>query len=188
MTRIRLLASVLIITLAILSIGTAEAWLSDSGTLRRTISAAPGSTHQDDPKVWVCTLVGPPHDPSVKEGRNPIKVSTYSIQAEEGFSDAHPSYVVENGGAKCEVPQGEETDENSDDEPRSTDPGSTPTSPTNTTTTTTPTTTTTSPTTTTTTTPSPTTTTTTPATTTTASHENPAPSTTQPRSASDENT
>lgn len=105
----RLLASILALTLAGLTIGTATAWLSDSETITYEISAA--SDFGDEPveKVWVCKLVGPPDEPKVKEGDNPIHVSADSIEAEEAFSDTHPSYVVESGDVECEIPAPEES-------------------------------------------------------------------------------
>lgn len=85
--------------------GTATAWFSDSETVRFEITAADDFASGTGEKVWVCKLVGPPENPSVKPGKNPIHVSIDSIDAEEGFADAHPSYVVEHGDVVCEVPE-----------------------------------------------------------------------------------
>jgi hypothetical protein len=104
MRRNRVLASLITVALAALSIGTATAWFSDSATIRFEISAADDFDGDDRGKVWVCKLIGPPEDPSVKPGQNPIHVSAGSLDAEEGFSDAHPSYVVEHGEVVCAVP------------------------------------------------------------------------------------
>lgn len=101
----RLLASLVAVALAAVSMGTATAWFSDSATIRFEITAADNFGPGTGEKVWVCKLVGPPDDPSVKPGKNPIHVSVESIDAEEGFSDAHPSYVVEHGDVVCEVPK-----------------------------------------------------------------------------------
>lgn len=103
MRRNRILASLVAIVLAALSIGTATAWFSDSETMRFEITAA-GHFDNEGGKVWVCKLVGPPDDLRVKPGKNPIHVSVNSLDANEGFSDAHPSYVVAHGDVVCEVP------------------------------------------------------------------------------------
>lgn len=105
----RLLGSILVLTLAGLSIGAATAWLSDSETITYEISAASDFSGVPDEKVWVCKLVGPPHDPKVKEGGNPIHVEADSVEAREAFSDTHPSYVVESGDVECEIPDPEES-------------------------------------------------------------------------------
>lgn len=109
MTRSRLLASILTLTLAGLTIGVATAWLSDSETITYEISAASDFGDEPAEEVWVCKLVGPPDEPSVKEGDNPIRVSADSINAQEAFSDTHPSYVVESGDVECEIPDPEES-------------------------------------------------------------------------------
>jgi hypothetical protein len=103
--RNRFLVSLVTVALAALSIGTATAWFSDSATIRFEISAAEDFGSDDGGKVWVCKLIGPPDNPSVKAGKNPIHVSVNSVDAEEGFSDAHPSYVVEHGHVICIVPE-----------------------------------------------------------------------------------
>ncbi len=101
----------LVVALAALSMGTATAWLADSATVRFEITAADDFGPDLAEKVWVCKLVGPPDNPIVKPGRNPIHVSVDSIDAEEGFSDAHPSYVVDSGDVACEVPDASEAPE-----------------------------------------------------------------------------
>jgi hypothetical protein len=103
MKYLRLLVSTMVLALAVLSLGIATAWLSDSGALHHRITAAP-SFATTSSEVWVCKLVGPPDHPHVKEGKNPIHVSVDSVEAEHGFSDAHPSYVVDDGKAECKVP------------------------------------------------------------------------------------
>lgn len=112
----RVLASILALALAVLSIGTATAWLSDSATLQYQISAASdfGDGHEDEAheEVWVCKLTSQPRDPSVKEGKNPIYVGVDSTHAQNGLSDAHPSYIVESGDVECEAPDKEEEGEN----------------------------------------------------------------------------
>lgn len=111
MRRKRLLVSVLVVALAALSMGTATAWLADSATVRFEITAADDFGPDLAEKVWVCKLVGPPDNPIVKPGRNPIHVPVDSIDAEEGFSDAHPSYVVDSRDVVCEVPDASEAPE-----------------------------------------------------------------------------
>lgn len=56
----------------------------------------------------MCKLVRPPDGPKVNEGDNPIHVSADSNDAQEAFSDSHPSYVVEGGDVECEIPDPEE--------------------------------------------------------------------------------
>lgn len=112
----RVLASILVVALGGVSVGVATAWYSDSGTIEYQISAASDFGSESDEKVWVCKLIGPPHDPQVMEGKNPIHVSLSSIHAEEGFSDAHPSYVVEHGDVECSVPEESVMDRGSPDE------------------------------------------------------------------------
>ena len=111
MRRNRFLASLVTVALAALSIGTATAWFSDSATIRFEISAADDFGGSDGDKVWVCKLIGPPDDPRVKAGKNPIHVSVNSVDADEGFSDAHPSYVVEHSDVICTVPGADESPE-----------------------------------------------------------------------------
>jgi hypothetical protein len=103
MNRSRLLASVLVVVLAVVSIGTATAWFSDSAILQFEITAAPDFDPDGHDKVWVCKLIGPPEDPWVKPGKNPIHVSIESTDAEEAFTDSHPSYIVEHGDVECEA-------------------------------------------------------------------------------------
>lgn len=110
MGRTRILASVLVVALAGMSLGVATAWFSDSETIAYQISAASDFGEEVEEKVWVCRLVGSPDDPEIKAGENPIHVSVNSTDAEEGFSDAHPSYVVEDGEVECEVPDLEKPD------------------------------------------------------------------------------
>lgn len=112
----RVLASILVVALGGVSVGVATAWYSDSGTIEYQISAASDFGGEPDEKVWVCKLTGPPHDPEVKKGDNPIHVSVNSAHAEEGFSDAHPSYVVEHGDVECSVPEESAMDRGSRDE------------------------------------------------------------------------
>ncbi|HEU4895367.1 MAG TPA: hypothetical protein VFT85_05980 [Acidimicrobiia bacterium] len=102
MRRNRVLASSIAVALAVFSIGTATAWFSDSASIRFEISAA--DDFDDVGKVWVCKLIGPADDPILKPGKNPIHVSAGSLDAQEGFSDAHPSYIVEHGDVVCVVP------------------------------------------------------------------------------------
>lgn len=97
------MASTLIVALAALSLSVATAWFSDSGELHHSISAAPSFGERPD-KVWVCRLVGPMDDPRVADGKNPIFVSVNSVEGEHAFSDAHPSYVVDNGETECHTP------------------------------------------------------------------------------------
>lgn len=104
MRRNRLLASLVAMALAAVSIGTATAWFSDSETLRFEITAADDFDHASGEKIWVCKLIGPPDNPSVKPGKNPIQVSVNSVDGDEGFSDTHPSYIVEHGDVVCEIP------------------------------------------------------------------------------------
>jgi hypothetical protein len=165
MTRMRLLASLLLIGLAGSSIGAMGAWFSDSGALRFEIEAADDFGGEEPAKVWVCKLVGPPGSTKVKEGKNPIHVSINSTDADQGFSDAHPSYIVENGDVVCVVPTPDE--ETTSEVVGRLLPDPTTTTSTTSTTTTTSTSTTTTSTTTTTTSTTPTTTTTIPETTTT---------------------
>jgi len=106
----RILASVLVVALAGMSLGVATAWFSDSETITYQISAASDFGDEAEEKVWVCKLVGSPDELEVKDGKNPIHVSVNSTDADEGFSDAHPSYVVEDGDVECEVPDLEEPD------------------------------------------------------------------------------
>lgn len=108
MTRWRLLVGILALSLAGLTIGAAAAWLSDSETITYEINAASDFGDASVEKVWVCKLIGPPHDPKVKEGDNPIHVSADSNDAQETFSDSHPSYVVEDGDVEREIPDPEE--------------------------------------------------------------------------------
>jgi hypothetical protein len=103
--RNRFLVSLVTVALAALSIGTATAWFSDSATIRFEISAANDFGDDDGGKVWVCKLTGPPSSPSLKPGKNPIHVSVDSVDAEEGSSNEHPSYVVEHGDVVCTVPE-----------------------------------------------------------------------------------
>jgi hypothetical protein len=118
MKHARLLVSTLVVALAILSLGVATARLSDSGTIRHSITAAESFSGSTD-KIWVCKLVGPPDDPRVAEGTNPIQVSADSVDADDAFSDAHPSYVVEDGEIECEVPDKSESGENVTEEVKS---------------------------------------------------------------------
>ena len=111
MRRNRILASLVTVALAAVSIGTATALFSDSATIRFEISAADDFGGNDGAKVWVCKLIGPPDNPSVKAGKNPIYVSANSVDADEGFSDAHPSYVVEHGDVICALPGQDEPPE-----------------------------------------------------------------------------
>ena len=111
MRRNRFFASLVTVALAAFSIGTATAWFSDSATIRFEISAADDFGGNHGAKVWVCKLIGPPDNPSVKRGKNPIHVSANSVDASEGFSDAHPSYVVEHGDVICTVPDGDQSPE-----------------------------------------------------------------------------
>jgi hypothetical protein len=104
MRRNRVLASLITVTLAALSIGSATAWFSDSATLRFEISAADDFDGSDGGTVWVCKLIGPSNAPTLKPGKNPIHVAANSLDAEEAFSDAYPSYVVEHGDVVCLVP------------------------------------------------------------------------------------
>lgn len=99
----RALASVLALALAAYSITTVTAWHSDSETMTIGISAA-SDFGDDHGNVWVCKLVGSGANLRVAPGRNPIHVSISSATAEEGFSDAHPSYVVDSDHVTCEVP------------------------------------------------------------------------------------
>ena len=109
MTRFRLGISLIAIGLASLGVGAATAWFSDSGTIQFDILAAVDFGHHDEEaNVWVCKLVGPPDSPSLAPGKNPIHVSSNAVDAEEGFSDAHPSYVVEHGDVECVVPAPDE--------------------------------------------------------------------------------
>jgi hypothetical protein len=111
----RLLVSTLVVPLAILSLGVATAWLSDSGTFHHTITAAESFSGSTE-KVWVCKLVGPPDDPHVAEGKNPIHVSANSVDADDAASDDHPSYVAEDGEVECKVPAKPGSEENVDEE------------------------------------------------------------------------
>lgn len=104
MKRQQVVVSLLAIALVALSIGTATAWFADSETLRFEITAA-GDFEDVETKVWVCKIVGPPDDLQVKPGVNPIHVSANSLDADDAFSDTHPSYVVENGDVVCVVPE-----------------------------------------------------------------------------------
>ncbi|MGD2101597.1 MAG: hypothetical protein PVG83_05120 [Acidimicrobiia bacterium] len=99
----RILASVIALALAAYSITTVTSWYSDSETMTIGISAA-SDFGDHDGKVWVCKLVGSEPDVRVAPGKNPIHVSISSVTAEEGFSDAHSSYVVDSEHVKCEVP------------------------------------------------------------------------------------
>ena len=85
--------------------GGASAYFSDSGSVEVQISAASVTTVPPSlpQKVWVCKMVGPPDNPRLAPGENPIHVSVNSLDAQNGFSDAHPSYVVDEG-AECVVP------------------------------------------------------------------------------------
>lgn len=116
MRRTRLLSLLLIVGLvATVSLATATAWYSDSETFTHQVTASDdfgGAT----PKVWVCKLVGPPEDPSLAPGNNPIEVSLDSLDALEGFADAHPSYVVESGDVECEVPEIESSESGTPEE------------------------------------------------------------------------
>lgn len=180
MRHTRLLASILSIALAALSVGVATAWYSDSAAINYQISAASDFGDEPDEKVWVCKLIGPPDDPQVKEGKNPIHVSVNSIHAEEGFSDAHPSYVVEHGNVECSVSEKHAVDRNSREEEQVESPPISPSTSTSTTSTssTTTTSTTTTTTTSTTSTSTPSTTTTTPTTSSTSTTSTTDPDTT----------
>ncbi len=128
MRNTRLLVSMLLVALAALSVGVATAQWSDSETITYEITAAGDFADEPEEKVWVCKLVGPPHDPKVKKGENPIHVSVNSIDAEEGFSDAHPSYVVEHGNVGCSVPAEDAEDRSSREKGRVEPPPIPPTS------------------------------------------------------------
>lgn len=95
--------SALVLGLASLSLGVAHAWLSSSAGLHHTISAASSFGETSD-EVWVCKLVGSTDDLRLAEGKNPIHVSVLSIDAQQGFSDNHPSYLVKDGESVCHVP------------------------------------------------------------------------------------
>lgn len=128
MRRRRILASLVVVTLALLAIDTANAWMSGSQSVRFEITAADFDQPDDTGgKVWVCKLIGPPDEPRVKPGKNPIHVSIASLDAEQAFSDAHPSYVVEHAEVECAVPAStglvEPPDRNVEPGPAGDDPG-----------------------------------------------------------------
>lgn len=100
MNRSTRLAVWVLTALAALSVSPSFAFFSDSGSFARSFTAAGDFADTDpdtDEKVWVCKIVGPPGGYFLKPGKNPIHVSVNSVDAEEGFSDAHPSYIVEPG-------------------------------------------------------------------------------------------
>lgn len=99
-----LLVAVLILGVGgLLTLG-ATAWMSDSGSISWMITAA-DTEEPTEPQetVWVCKMIGPPGDARLKQGENPIEVGLDSTDAEEAFSDAHPSFVVDPG-EDCEKP------------------------------------------------------------------------------------
>lgn len=89
------------------TIGGTSAYFSDSGSVEVQVSAASVTTVSPSlpKKVWVCKMVGTPDNPRLAPGKNPIHVSVNSVDAHNGFSDAHPSYIVDEG-AECVVPDG----------------------------------------------------------------------------------
>lgn len=115
LTRIAL--AVIVAALAASTIAPSFGFFSDSGSWRYTVTAAgvSGDGQQDetsdevtdeaaDGKVWVCKVVGSPGNYFLAPGENPIHVSVHSVDAQEGFSDAHPSYVVQPG-EECTWPR-----------------------------------------------------------------------------------
>lgn len=101
----RALVMVIVLGLAAVTIPAAFAYFSEVGTFRYTITAAHDFGGDDDgdqeEKVWVCKVVGHPEDPRLKEGKNPIRVGVDSADARDGFSDEHPSFIVD-GHMECE--------------------------------------------------------------------------------------
>ena len=107
MRRVRLvLLALLVAGVGVVMAGSAIGWMSDSGEFHWSITVA----RAPEETVWVCKMVGPPDDPHLAPGENPIEVSVNSASAAEAFSDAHPSYVVEEGEQCVEPSIGEEPD------------------------------------------------------------------------------
>lgn len=67
-----------------------------------TASSFPGDEPDEpaDELVWVCKLVGPPGNPQLQGGQNPIRVSS-NATSEGHMNDAHGSPVVP-AGADCD--------------------------------------------------------------------------------------
>lgn len=85
-------AAVLVVTPAYALMQTEDlAWSSTISTA----SSFPGDDPIDE-LVWVCKLVGPPGNPQLQPGENPIQVSA-SATTDGKFNDAHGSPVVPAG-------------------------------------------------------------------------------------------
>lgn len=70
----------------------------------------------DEGQVWVCKLTGPPDEPRLARGENPIEVAPEAI-TDDHLNDQHHSPVVEEGTDCDEVwPPDEDPDTRSQDE------------------------------------------------------------------------
>lgn len=121
----RRLVSLLLVALAGVSLGVATAWMSDSGTFNYTVTAAAPEGDGGD-RIWTCKLAGPPAEPKLAPGQNPLQVSVNSVDAQDAFSDAHPSYVVESGEIVCVEPDTEAAAPTQVESEQATDLGSEP--------------------------------------------------------------
>ena len=83
--------------------------LALSAMLVGLMAPAAANEGQGAEKVWVCKMVGQPGDARPSTGLNPIHVSENSTDAQEAFSDAHPSFVV-SGPDDSSCPPGDDDD------------------------------------------------------------------------------
>ena len=94
--------------MAVLMLGSALAVVPQAAESR--VVEGPGAD-----KVWVCKVVGPQGDYRLSTGKNPIEVSSNAADARQGFSDSHPSFIVE-GPNDPECSEDSLNDDNGDDE------------------------------------------------------------------------